>query len=107
MVGAWPRIIANQSYRVEKKSTGILSCSSSRKPRHKSKNSLFNLNINESVGGLSCDIGDFLFSQTGGRVTPNMTVLVFEHLSGCFDPGFRTEPLREQAESREVVCPRI
>jgi hypothetical protein len=71
------------------------------------KNSLFDQSIDASVGELSFDIGDFFFSQIGRRVNTKMAILVFEHLRGCFTPGFRTESLREQAEFREVVCPRI
>jgi len=85
---------------------GIFRSSISHKLRS-NKNSLFDQNIDASVGELSFDIGDFFFSQTGGWVNANMAVLIFECLGGCFDPCFGTEPLLKQAEFREVVCPRI
>ncbi|MBI2367504.1 MAG: hypothetical protein HYV01_21230 [Deltaproteobacteria bacterium] len=50
---------------------GIFHSSISHKLRS-SKNSLFNENINASVGELSFDIGDCFSTQTGGRVNANM-----------------------------------
>jgi hypothetical protein len=67
------------------------------------KNSIFNEDIDASVGELSFDIGDLFFSHAGRRVNPHMTVLVFEAFGSRFNSSVGTELLRQQAKFDKIL----
>ena len=67
------------------------------------ENALSNQDVHAPVGNLSFDLLDLLFSHTRGRVNPYMAVLIFETLHSRFDPGFRTQMLRPQAQLGQVL----
>ena len=64
------------------------------------ENALSNQDVHAPVGNVSFDL---LFFHTGGRVNPYMAVLIFATLHSRFDPGFRTQMLRPQAQLGQVL----
>ena len=67
------------------------------------ENALSNQDVHAPVGNLSFDLLDLLFSHTRGRVNPYMAVHIFETLHSRFDPGFRTQLRRQQAQLGQVL----
>ena len=67
------------------------------------ENALSNQDVHAPFGNLSFDLLDLLFSHTRRRVNPYMAVLIFETLHSRFDPGFRTQLLRQQAQLGQVL----